>query len=72
MGMFSANSQNDLTSAANNGRKKRPFGVKQVAMMKKKNDPHMKEKQFEVVCIVNESEGSRVRITLDNGQYFVL
>ena len=79
MGMFAAQSHNDLQSTgSSNGstprldKRRKPFGVKQIAMMKSRNDPHLLEKCFEVVCTVRESDGSRVRITLDNGQYFVL
>ena len=59
-------------SRIGNRRKGVAFRIKQVAMMKSRNDPILNEKPFEVVCEVKEKEGSRVRITLDNGQYFVL
>jgi len=40
--------------------------------MKSKTDTDLMEQQFTTTTTVNPTKGSRVRITLDNGQYFVL
>ena len=49
-----------------------PFRVQTISTMKSKTDTDLMEQQFTTTTTVNPTKGSRVRITLDNGQYFVL
>ena len=49
-----------------------PFRVQTVSTMSSKADPDLIDQTFTVETTVRPSKGSRVRITLNNGQYFVL
>ena len=49
-----------------------PYTVHSISTLKNKNDPDLVELQFLTSATINTKKGDRVRISLANGQYFVL